>query len=55
MNVIWEEWIDSDAPPPRACCETKLAQSNYLLEVMIIATRKKSSGLCEKGGGVSLT
>lgn len=37
MNVVWDEWIDSAAPPARATVESRLASPRFKVEVAIIA------------------
>tara|TARA_R110002096_G_scaffold416576_3_gene619752 strand:+ start:200542 stop:200886 length:345 start_codon:yes stop_codon:yes gene_type:complete len=40
MNEVWDEWIDPDNPPTRACGEAKLATPDFLVEVIIVAAKK---------------
>lgn len=37
MNEVWEDWIVPGATPARCCGEAKLAQSELLVEIMIVA------------------
>lgn len=38
MNVVWDDWVDSDNPPARACVESpRLATPDYTVEIMVIA------------------
>ena len=37
MNKIWDEWVDSENPPVRACVESKLASEKFIVEISIIA------------------
>ena len=39
MNTVWGNWIDPTNPPARACVESRLVPSDYLVEVMIIAAK----------------
>lgn len=32
MNAIWDEWIDNENPPTRACCEVPMADPRILVE-----------------------
>lgn len=38
-NAAWNEWVDPDAPPVRACVEAPLWQPGLLVEVMVSAAR----------------
>jgi len=39
MNTVWDAWIDPANPPARACVESRLVTSDFLVEVMIIAAK----------------
>jgi enamine deaminase RidA (YjgF/YER057c/UK114 family) len=39
MNKVWDAWVSSGNTPARACVEAKLARSNLLVEIGIIAAR----------------
>ncbi len=39
MNEVWTEWVDKNNLPARACVETKLADPNALVEIMVIAAK----------------
>jgi len=39
MNGVWDAWVDKANPPARATCEAKLATSDYLVEVIVVAAR----------------
>ena len=39
MNEIWNEWIDSENKPARACVEAPMARPNILFEVMVTAAK----------------
>ena len=37
MNEVWEEWIDKENKPVRACTEGKLAADKFLVEIQVEA------------------
>ncbi|MEP3246317.1 MAG: RidA family protein [Sneathiella sp.] len=37
MNAVWDAWIDPENPPARACGESKLATSDYKVEIIVSA------------------
>jgi enamine deaminase RidA (YjgF/YER057c/UK114 family) len=37
MNGVWEAWIDPQAPPTRACVESRLAAPQYKVEISLVA------------------
>lgn len=39
MNEIWTAWLPEDQAPVRACVEAKLADSAWLVEIMVTACR----------------
>jgi enamine deaminase RidA (YjgF/YER057c/UK114 family) len=39
MNEVWDAWVAPGNPPARACVESKLAASQYNVEIMVIAAR----------------
>ena len=39
MNKMWDAWVSAGNTPARACVEAKLARSNLLVEIGIIAAR----------------
>ena len=39
MNSVWDNWIDPENPPARACVEAKLAAPQYRVEIGVIAAR----------------
>ncbi|SHH64808.1 RidA family protein [Cognatishimia maritima] len=39
MNAVWDAWIDPENPPARACVESRLVAPEFLVEVMIVATK----------------
>ncbi len=40
INEVWDAWVAPGNPPARACVESKLAGSHYVVEVAAIAARK---------------
>ena len=36
MNEVWDSWINPESPPVRACVQSPMAQSHYLVEIMVI-------------------
>ena len=36
-NLVWNEWVDQQNPPARACVESRLWQDGMLVEVMATA------------------
>lgn len=39
FNEVWDQWVDKQNPPTRACVESKMVRSDILVEVMITAAR----------------
>ncbi|MEM5503006.1 RidA family protein [Ahrensia kielensis] len=39
MNAVWDAWVDPKNTPARACIESRLVTSDYIVEVMIIAAK----------------
>jgi len=39
MNKVWDAWVSPGNTPARACVEAKLARSNLLVEIGVIAAR----------------
>src|SRR3978361_2494000 len=37
MNAVWSAWLPADGAPARACVQAVLADSRYLVEIMITA------------------
>ena len=37
MNAVWDEWVDSTNPPARATVEARLARTDLLVEIVIVA------------------
>jgi enamine deaminase RidA (YjgF/YER057c/UK114 family) len=38
-NSVWNEWVDRDNPPVRACVQAPLWGPNILVEIMVTAAR----------------
>ncbi len=38
-NAAWNEWVDPNNPPARACVRADLWQPGMLVEIMVTATR----------------
>lgn len=39
LNEVWNAWIDPDSMPARACVRADLASPDFLVEIMVTATR----------------
>ena len=39
MNAVYDGWIDPDAPPVRACGESRLTAPGYRVEFIVTAAR----------------
>ena len=39
MNSVWNEWVDPQNPPCRACVRADLARPEVLVEIMVTAAR----------------
>jgi enamine deaminase RidA (YjgF/YER057c/UK114 family) len=39
MNAAWDAWVSSGNAPARATVEAKLASSDYLVEIMVVAAK----------------
>jgi len=37
MNLIWDNWVNENFAPARACVEAKMARKEILVEISIIA------------------
>ena len=40
MNQVWDQWVALGSSPPRATVEAKLANPNWLIEVIVTAAQK---------------
>lgn len=39
MNAVWNDWVDPENPPARACVKADLAVPELLVEIMVSASR----------------
>ena len=39
MNVVWDDWVPEGTAPARACIETRLANPDMRIEVVVVAAR----------------
>lgn len=39
MNEVWDAWVDKENTPARACVESRLARSELLVEIQVIAAK----------------
>src|SRR3954454_7507609 len=39
MNSVWNEWVDPQNPPARACVRADLARPEVLVEIMVNAAK----------------
>lgn len=37
MNAVWDQWIDPENPPARACVQSVLAKPEWKVEAMVVA------------------
>jgi len=37
MNGVWDDWVDPENTPARACVESKLAAPQFTVEIMLTA------------------
>lgn len=42
MNAVWDAWVSKDAPPARATVESKLAGTEYKVEIAVVAAKASS-------------
>jgi len=40
MNAVWDNWVPAGHAPARACVEAKMARSELLVEVSVVAAKK---------------
>ncbi|MFZ6847104.1 RidA family protein [Undibacterium sp. RuRC25W] len=40
MNKVWDDWVTPGSSPPRATVEAKLANPEWLIEVVVTAAQK---------------
>ncbi len=41
MNEVWDNWVDSENAPVRACVESRLARPELLVEIQVVAAARK--------------
>ncbi len=41
MNEVWTQWVDPQNLPARACVEARMASPGCLVELMVIAIKKR--------------
>jgi enamine deaminase RidA (YjgF/YER057c/UK114 family) len=39
MNAVWNDWVDPQNPPVRACVRADLARPEVLVEIMVTAAK----------------
>ena len=39
MNSVWNEWVDPQNPPARACVRADMARPEVLVEIMVTAAK----------------
>ncbi len=39
MNAVWDTWVPAGATPPRATVESKLANPECLVEIVVVAAQ----------------
>jgi enamine deaminase RidA (YjgF/YER057c/UK114 family) len=39
MNAVWNDWVDPENPPCRACVRADLARPEILVEIMVTAAK----------------
>ena len=39
MNSLWNEWVDPQNPPARACVKAEMARPEVLVEIMVVAAK----------------
>ena len=39
MNEVWNDWLDPENMPVRACVHSQLARPEFLIEIMIVAAK----------------
>ncbi|MBC3812263.1 MULTISPECIES: RidA family protein [Undibacterium] len=40
MNTVWDEWVAENNSPPRATVEARLANPDWLIEIVVTAAQK---------------
>ncbi|MSO76933.1 MAG: RidA family protein [Alphaproteobacteria bacterium] len=39
MNSVWNDWVDPENPPVRACVRADMARPDILVEIMVTAAK----------------
>jgi enamine deaminase RidA (YjgF/YER057c/UK114 family) len=39
MNSVWNDWVDRNNPPVRACVSARLRRPDMMIEIMVTAAR----------------
>jgi len=39
MNAVWNEWVDPQNPPARACVRARSGAAEVLVEIMVTAAK----------------
>ena len=39
MNAVWNDWVDPENPPCRACVRADMARPEILIEIMVTASK----------------
>lgn len=40
MNQVWDTWVAAGSAPPRATVQAKLANPDWLVEIVVVASQK---------------
>jgi enamine deaminase RidA (YjgF/YER057c/UK114 family) len=40
MNTVWDAWVAENNSPPRATVEARLANPDWLIEIVVTAAQK---------------
>lgn len=43
FNEVWDEWVDRDNPPSRACVEAKMSTPQTLVEIVFTAVKTQTN------------
>jgi len=43
MNAVWNDWVDAENKPTRACVEGRLAREKLLVEIQVTAVSPQSA------------
>lgn len=39
MNAVWDAWVPANQAPARACVESRLARTDFTVEIMVTAAQ----------------